>query len=181
MLKKKNPIIAAVLSFVFGPFGYLYIGWKYFIMAFVMFAVFIAVLILTNLDPAVLLPDTRRWLKFPLLMVLAWKAYTICSVRNALIDAKDENVNALNSFPIVAMAMSDLLVGIGMVYAAAIGIYVSVKMFLIGNLVKGFLYLIIGTPVLVWIASLAFGLIAMGIDALFAKGAENVFRKRYSA
>ncbi len=178
MLRKKNPIIAAVLSFIFGPLGYLYIGWKYLIMALVVFAIFTGVLMLVNLDPALFSPEVRLLIRLPIWLVLAAKAYAICSVRNAMIDAKDEGVNALNTFPFVAMAMSDLLVGIGMVYAAAIGIYASVKLFLIGKLLKGFLYLIIGTPILIWIASLAFGLIAMGIDALFAKGAENIFRKR---
>jgi len=179
MIKKKNPIIAAILSLILGPFGYFYIGWKYFIMALAMFIVFVGILIFVNLDPSVLSPKAHFLLRFLLLMVLAWKAYTICSIRNILIDAKDKNVNELNSFPVVAMAMSDLLVGIGVFYAGAISIYVSTKMFLGGNLLKGFLYLIIGTPALIWIASFVFGLIAIGMDTLLVGGVENIFRKRY--
>jgi hypothetical protein len=49
-------------------------------------------------------------------------------------------------------------------------------MFFDGSVIKAGLMLVIGTPVLVWIASLLFGFIAMEIDAVFAKGLANVFR-----
>jgi hypothetical protein len=78
-----------------------------------------------------------------------------------------------NTFSVAGMAMTDLLVGIAMVYGGALGIYISVVMFLDGNLIKSLLYLVVGTPMLVWIASLVFGFIAMGLDMIFfAKGAE---------
>jgi hypothetical protein len=116
------------------------------------------------------------WMKYVILLVSAWKGYTICSVRNQLIDSQDENVGVMNSLPFAAMAMSDLLVGIAIFYAAAIGLYAAAVLFFDGSVIKAGLMLVIGTPVLVWIASLLFGFIAMGIDSLFAKGAANVFR-----
>lgn len=176
-MKKKNPIIATILSLLFGPFGYLYIGWKYFIMALTMVTIFIAILALVDLDPAVLTSKASFWVSIPLRIVLAWKAYKICSLRNNLIDTKDKNLNAIDTFPFIVMATSDLLVGMGTFYVGAIGIYASIQMFFIGNLLKGFLYLLIVTPILIKIAEFVFGLIAMGIDALFIKKIENIFRK----
>jgi hypothetical protein len=46
-----------------------------------------------------------------------------------------------------------------------------------GSIVKGLAMLLVGTPLLAGIASMVFGLIAVGIDAAFARQAENVFRR----
>ncbi len=169
-MTKKNPIVAAVLGLIFGPLGYLYIGWRYAVMAFAVFAVFTLVLTLTNFP----LPP---WMKFVTLAVLAWKGFTISSVRNEMIEMDDPDVALLNTFPIAAMAMSDLLIGMGMGYGAAIGLYAAAKFILEGSVLTGIVTLLIGTPALVWIASMVFGIIALGIDALFASGAENLFRR----
>jgi len=169
-MRKKSPAIAAVLGLFFGPLGYLYVGWRYGVMAVAVFLVFVLVLSVADLP----LP---RWIKYVILPVLAWKAFTICSVRNALIDAGDDDARALDTFPVAAMAMSDLLVGVGMVTAGALGLYVSAVMLFEGRVVKGLLTLLVGTPVLVWLAMMVFGFIAVGIDAVFARGAANVFRR----
>jgi len=167
---RKNPFVAAILSFVFGPLGYLYIGWRYAVLALAVLAIFVFILTAINFPiPA--------WMKYVILVVFAWKASTIVSVRNALIDAENEDVSALNTFPVAAMAMSDLLVGIGMFYAGVIGLYVAARLLLEGSVLRGLLVLFLGTPFLVWIASLVFGLIAMGIDAIFVSKMKNVFRK----
>ena len=118
-------------------------------------------------------------MKYITLAVLAWKGYTIVSVRNALIEAGDEQASALDTFPIAGMAMSDLLVGIGMFYAGAIGFYVAAKLILEGSVFRGILVLFIGTPALVWIASLVFGFITMGADLVFASHAGNIFRRKH--
>lgn len=169
-MRKKSPALAAVLSLFFGPLGYLYIGWRYAVMAVGVFVVFVLVLSIPDFP-------IPRWMKYVILPVLAWKAFTICSVKNSLIEARDDSAKALDTFPIAAMAMSDLLVGLGMIYAGALGLYASTVLLLDGSIIKGLLMLVVGTPALVWIATMVFGLIAAGIDAAFAKGAENVFRR----
>lgn len=158
------------MSFVFGPLGYLYIGWRYAVLALVIFVIFVFVLTVTNFPIPV-------WMKNVILAVFAWKAFTIVSVRNALIDSQDEHVPALNTFPVAAMATSDLLVGVGMFYAGAIGLYAAAMMILEGSVFRGLLVLLLGTPSLVWIASLVFSFIAMGIDAIFVSRMENLFRR----
>jgi hypothetical protein len=104
-MRKKSPVLAAALGFIFGPLGSFYIGWRYAIMALAVFSIFVVVLTATAFP-------IRSWVKFVILAVLAWKAFTICSTRNHLIETHDQHVGALNTFPIAAMAMSDLLVGI---------------------------------------------------------------------
>ena len=168
--RRKNPFVAAVLSFVFGPLGWLYIGWRYAVLALAVVAVFVLVLTAINFP----IPS---WMKYVILLVFAWKAFTIVSVRNALIDAEGQDVLALNTFPIAAMAMSDLLVGIGMFYAGAIGLYVAGRLVLEGSVLRGLLVVLIGTPVLVLVAGLVFLPIAMGIDFIFAPKMKNIFRK----
>jgi hypothetical protein len=168
-MQKKSPTLAALLGFIFGPFGFLYIGWRYAVFALLVFLIFGIVLFVLDFP-------IPTWMKYVILLASAWKCYTICSVRNRLIDSEDDNIGILNSFPFAAMAMSDLLVGIAISYAAAIGLYAAAVMFFDGSVIKAGLMLVIGTPLLVWIASLLFGFIAMGIDAVFAKGLANVFR-----
>lgn len=178
MPKKKNPVIAAVLGF-FAPFGYLYIGWKYAIAASIIWVVFAVTL-------AFLDATTPRWMKYLLGIVFAWKGYTIVEVRNRLIGEKNEEArHLLDSFQFAYMVMTDLLVGIAMFYAGAITLYAGALRILEGNIIKGLLTLVTGTPVAIWLASLVFGFIVMLMDSLFAlivgtrvhfrKG--NVFRK----
>jgi hypothetical protein len=169
-MRKKSPTLAAALSLFFGPLGYLYIGWRYAVVAVGAFAVVGTVVAVAGFD-------VPPWMKYVILPVLAWKAFTICSVANAMIEADDDNANALNSFPVAAMAMSDLVVAFGMISAASVGLYVSGVLLLQRSIIKGLLVLFVGTPALVWIATVAFGLIADAIDAAFARGADNVFRR----
>jgi hypothetical protein len=73
--RSKSPALAAVLSLFFGPLGYLYVGWRYGVMAVGAFVLFVLVLSVAHFP----LP---RWMKYVILPVLAWKAFTVCSVRN---------------------------------------------------------------------------------------------------
>ncbi|MBD3339727.1 MAG: hypothetical protein GF353_11500 [Candidatus Lokiarchaeota archaeon] len=165
---KKKPIVAAILGFFFGPIGFLYIGWRHAVCTFAIWTIFILVLGIVNMP----LPTWITWL---INFVFAWKGYTICSVRNELITNQDPSVKALQSFPIAAMAASDLLVGIGQFYAGVLGFFGSLFLFSNREILKGLLVLFLGTPFMVWIAGFIFGIIAMGIDFLFAPGLKNIF------
>jgi hypothetical protein len=169
-VQKKSPVLAAVLSFVLGPLGYLYIGWRYAVMGLVVFAVFQFVLAITDLP-------FPHWVGYVVVAVYAWKAFTICSVKNHLIETNDKDCILLDTFPAAAMAMSDLLVGVGMFYGGAMGLYVTTRLLLAGNVFHGLSALLLGTPALVWVGSLVFGFVALGIDAVFTGGAENLFRR----
>lgn len=169
-MRKKNPVVAAVLSFIFGPVGFLYIGWRYALLSLPILIIFVFVLTVANFP----IPE---FMKYVILVVFAWKGFTIATVRNAMIDAQDEDVSSLNTFPVAAMAMTDLLVGIAMFYAGTIGLYVSARLILEGNIFRGLLCFLLGTPTLVMISSLVFGLIATGIDAIFITTMKSPFRR----
>lgn len=74
------------------------------------------------------------------------------------------------------MAMADLLVGIAIVYAGAIGLYVSAKLILDGHVLRSIFFFLIGTPMLMLIAEFIFGLIATGINAIFLTTMKSPFR-----
>lgn len=168
-LMKKNPIVAFILGVIFGPLGYLYIGWRYALLAFGVILVFTLVINVAGFPLPV-------WVPYVVLFVFGYKAHTICSARNELVERGEfDQVQNLNSFPFAVMAMSDLLVGIGLFYTAILGLWVSVLLILGGSVLAGLAMLFIGTPILVWISSLVFGLIALGVDSL-AGGDENIFR-----
>jgi len=170
-LRPKRPLLAALLSFLFGPFGYLYIGWRYAVMAAVMWFVFVGVLVAADVP----MPPA---LKLVVFAVFAWKAFTICQVRNHLIENGDDHVRFLDTFWCATLAMTDLLVGIAMFYAAALGLLTTVHLMLGGRVGGGLFMLLLGTPALVRIASMVFGLIATGMDAMILAGggATNRFR-----
>ena len=90
-MRKKSPTLAALLGFIFGPFGFLYIGWRYAVLALLVFSIFGVVLFVVDFP-------IPTWMKYVILLVSAWKGYTICLVRNQLIDSEDDNIRILNSF-----------------------------------------------------------------------------------
>lgn len=175
---RKSPAIAAAVSFVFGPLGYFYLGWRYGVLAPITLALFTTLLdligsLLLGVD---LIWATRSWIWGPVLCAFAYKAHRVAAVRNELIEAGDPNVAALNSFPMAAMAMADLLTGLGMFVGIALGLVLSGKLFIGGRLLRAILMLVVGTPILAGIAAFFFGLVAMGIQAVFHRKMENLFK-----
>lgn len=112
--------------------------------------IFVGLLMVVDFDPAVM-PSVQSWIRYPLLLVYAWKAHTICTVRNGFIDAQDEKAKMVSTFPVAAMAMADLLVGLATFYAGALGVFASYLIFCGGSVLKGLLMLLVGTPALVWL------------------------------
>lgn len=168
-MKPKSTFLAAVLSLVFGPLGMVYVGWRFAVCSLLVLGVFTLVVSVIGLP----IPE---WGKYVILPVFAWKAATMASVRNGL-DAV--SLRQFQTFPVAMMAASDLLVGIAMCFAAAICVYSSVIAMFDGAVLKGLALLVLGTPFLVWMASMVFGFIAFAIDAAvlaLAPGTKNLFR-----
>ncbi len=103
------------------------------------------------------------------LIPIAWKGFTICQAYKEARLSRDLSLAepiSLNSFTAAAIAMSDLFVGIVQFYSVAIGIFASIKAFAGGELMTGFLLLLIATPVFVFFNALIAGLLATGFDAV---------------
>lgn len=163
MLKRRRPVAAGALGLVFGPLGYLYLGWRFAVIAMLLVLIFVGVLTVVDFDPAGM-PGVRDWIRYPMLLAFAWRAYRLCVIRNALIEAQDPKAARPASFPVVAMSMAELLVELAVVYAVALGLFGTYLLLSKGSIVKALLMLFLGTPVLAWLGSLLFGFLSMGIQ-----------------
>jgi len=167
MPKTKNPIVAAILGLLFGPFGYLYIAWTYAIATFlvvVLFAIIVAILGFW-ISP---------WVKFLILPVMAWRAHKIVCIRNDIIESGHE-VPALNSFPFAVMAAVTVMVYVGMAWGGFLGFQLGVEKLLDGSIIRGLFTILITTPIFALISKFLFKFIAAGIEMLFARDSDNVF------
>jgi len=177
VLTRRRPVIAALLGLLFGPLGYLYLGWRYAVIAMVVVLVFVGVLMVVDFDPAGM-PAVRDWIRYPMLLAFSWRAYKLCTIRNALVEAQDPKVTRPSSFPVAAMYMAELLVELAVVYALALGIFGTYLLVARGHIIKGLLMLLVGTPVIVWLGSLLFGFISMGVQMTImslSKDAQETF------
>ena len=177
MLKRRKPILAGVLGLVFGPLGYFYLGWRFAVIAILFLLGFVGVLTVVDFDPAGM-PGIRDWIRYPMLLAFARRAYTLCTVRNALIDTQDPKAAKPASFPVVAMSMAELLVELAVIYAVSLGLFGSYLLFSRGSRLRGLLMLLLGTPILAWLSFMLFGFISMGVQmAIMAvsKDAQKAF------
>jgi hypothetical protein len=169
--KKKNPWIVAILAVIFGPFGYLYIGWRYAVAAVLAFALFILIFHVLLFVPP--------WLKFVNVFVFAFMAIQISQIRNKIITAGHQDAFAFNTFPVAIFAMTNLLPMLAVIDTIAIGIFRGIQTIAAGELGKGLLLLLLATPFMSFINLFVCSLVASGIDwlvILFAPSAStNIF------
>jgi hypothetical protein len=164
-----------VLVFVFGPLGFLYVGWElavaclammvvlYFLVSLVGFGGFLAV----------------WWVKWVVLGFVAYKAYTL--IKNVREQTREDDEEVGFGFAFAVVLMSDAFVGAAMGLAAAAGIVASFNaIFVEERILRGVAVLFLGTPLLVWVAGMISGLAAMAIDALALAGRATELRKRWA-
>lgn len=172
-----DPQVAAIMGLFFNGLGYLYFHWRYAVLGIGTFIIFNLIMYLCGLIGigfAIQPPDWFIWL-FGL--VFAWRGYKIAVVRQSLLDSGETTLSELNSFSFAGMATSDLVVALGKFYAGAITIWISIDFFTNAQILRGILCLVIALPLGIWLASLIFGLVSVGLGALFYKKYEkNMFR-----
>ena len=165
-IRTKNPIAAAILSLIFGPLGYFYVGWRYGLAGTVFVLLVTPIMALVLALTGFILPGV--W-SYAAVIPIAWKGFTICQAYNASRLSRDVNLAkpiTVDSFTAAAIAMSDLFVGIVQFYSVAIGLYASINALTGGDLATGFLLLLIATPVFVFFNGLIAGLLATGFDTI---------------
>jgi len=163
--KKKHPAVAVLLTLLFGPLGYFYIGWRYAVAALVVFAVFILVFSVTLIVPP--------WLKYLNILVFAFMAIQICQIRNTMIEAEHPDAFAFNTMPVAIFAMTTMLPILAAIDTAGIGIFIGIRRMVDGEIGKGMLILLVATPLLAVIHLGVLLLIATGIDWLVLQCAPN--------
>lgn len=161
--KKKNPVLAAVLALLLGPVGYLYVGWRFAIVAFGILATFVVVLMVVGFNPADF-PAIRSWIRYPFLAALSWRAYRMTVLRNDLIEAQDPKAMSPLTLPIATMFMAELLVELAIVYALSLGLFTTYLLFRQGSVLGGCLMLFLATPGCVYLASLLFSFVSMAFQ-----------------
>lgn len=162
---KKHPAIAAILTLIFGPLGYLYIGWRYALSCFIIFVIF------TILFSVALFVPT--WLTYINVLVLAFWSVQICQIRNLIVSEKHSDAFAFNTFPVAIFAMTTLLPLLATVDTVAIGIFVSIRRMIGGEIGKSLIILLLATPFLSFLHYFVSSLIAAGIDKLVLLFAPN--------
>jgi len=163
--KKKHPAIAALLTIIFGPFGYLYIGWRYALAAVICFVLFVILFTLVAFIPV--------WLKYVNVLFFAFLSVQICQIRNMIINEKHSDAFAFNTFPVAIFAMTILLPLLATVDTAVIGIFAAIRAMIDGNLSKGLVILFLATPVISFVHYFVFSWFAFGIDKLVLLFAPN--------
>lgn len=163
--KKKHPALAAIVTVIFGPLGYLYVGWRYALAGVVIFAIFIIVFSLLLFVPP--------WLTYVNVLPFAVMAVNICQIRNTIIDNKHPDAFAFNTFPVAIFAMTSLLPILAVVDTAAIGIFMAIQRMLGGEIGKSLFILLLATPFVACINWFLCSFIASAIDRLVLRLVPN--------
>jgi hypothetical protein len=156
--KKKQPAIAGLLTIIFGPFGYLYLGWRYALVAIICVVLFVILFSFILFIPS--------WFKYVNVIILAVWAVAICKIWNKIVEAKHPDGFMLNTFPVAVFAMTSLLPLLATVDTVAIGIFVAIRTMFDGRIGKGLIVLFLATPFISFVHYFVSGLIAAGIDKL---------------
>jgi hypothetical protein len=82
--KNRNPTLAAILSLVFGPIGFAYIGTNYLISGMIYTILLNLVLAFINIP----YPDFIIWIQF---LFYAYYGYKYCNLRNSLIEQNNSS------------------------------------------------------------------------------------------
>ncbi len=163
MPAKKRPWLAALLSLLAGPIGFLYIHWRYAVLVLLIQGLFVV-----SLEPLDI--PFLWWWKYLAACIVAWKAFEVATIWNTVVEGGGSETAALRSFGFASVAMSSLLVQLATAFALGTGLYVSGAALIAGKILQGLAMLFLGTPLLTWVFHLGSGLLALGMDAVFSAG-----------
>lgn len=169
-MRRKNPTLAVILILFFGPIGFLYLGWRYALLAFALLVFFVLALSVIGFP-------VPWWMKYFILPALAYKGYKGATFTNKMISEGDEDIRYLSTFPGAVVAMSDALVLIAVVYCLAIGIFTSFQMLLAGRIGSGLVFLFLATPILTAIAYFVFGFVSGSLTGMAEERLTHLIEK----
>lgn len=164
--KKKNLGVGFMLGLFLGPFGYLYISWRYFSLALCSCFIFALVAINIGIKPL----DWMFYYVYPLLF--AFNAYHICVMINSEIN--EELDIAMNSFTYAMMPISQLFTGLVVITVLILGIMTSVSVINEGLITKGLIRLLVLTPLFSFVFYIAAKFIGALIIGLFRRRIEKL-------
>jgi len=154
--KAKQPILAATLAVLFGPFGYLYFGWRYAMAAVVLFALSIIVF-----SQVLFVPQWLKYINWPIFAVVAIQ---ICKIWNAIVKAKHDDAFALNTFPVAIFAITTFMPFLVGIDTVVVGVSVGIQRMLGNQVSEGLAIVFLATPFLTIVHVFVSSLAASGID-----------------
>lgn len=162
--QKKNWVIACVASAFLYVTGFFYIGWRYGLLA--------TGAIILFMTASMQLPgENYRFGAASVFVAILWTSYTVCKVRNNLIDAHSEFINQLDSFRYAAFSVSHLCMEVATASAVAAW-FVYCWAIIADNFL---IYFIVFGTGIAWIAELTFGMLALLIERLISGSMMNPF------
>lgn len=162
IIKKKNPYLAGFLSLAFGPIGYAYIGFNYFVAGLTITLIIGLVLWILNYP----VPHFFNYLQ---LFIFAYYGYKITEIRNmfwANIFPKEE-FEDFKSFSFAFLVMITVMMNIVRLYAFIYGILLVIQFFSEGRYIIALLMLILGIAFIMYFFEMIFGLISAAIMSIF--------------
>ena len=154
---KKDPKRAGYLGLVAGPFGFLYLGWRYALAGIVVFGVVFGV--------SVLLLNLPVWLIFANLPVFAFLANQTCQTLNRLVDSgRNRSAWASETLPVAVFAMTRMLPLNAAVTAGALAVTNAFSQFSSGHLGGALFTIVLVTPIFMAASFLVGAMLAAGID-----------------
>lgn len=143
--KKKNPTIGAILCFLFGGLGFLFISWRYGLVFFFLMIVYAVIISFVNI------PEMEFFWFFNS-AIFAWKGFKLCVNINKMIDyVPYEYFLPLDTFSYAIVAMTETLIITVTSTVAIVCIYMSIILLIDHSYLMGFLILLIFTPLSSWI------------------------------
>jgi hypothetical protein len=162
-MNKKNPTIAAILSLILGPVGYLYIGLNFMLSGIIVSVLFIFILSLFNFP----FPNIFNYLQ---LFVYAYYGYRLSILRNIFVDSWDltvEDIIEYKSFGFSFVMMTNLLMALTQFYSTIVGLYIVYKSFAEGKIIIGILVLLFGIALIRWVLTSVFSFLSGLLMLLF--------------
>ena len=101
---------------------------------------------------------------------LMWKGYTVCKVRNNLIDKHNEVTQDLASFRYAAFATVDFIGGLALVSVVSL-----LLVFFTHEKFSNLWFYLFFCPIIAWGAEIIFGMLALLVGQTFSGGRMNPF------
>ena len=161
----KNKYVAFFLGLIFGPIGFIFLGWRHAIMTFLALAIFVTTLALINIP-------LFEWSRLITLPIMGYCAYITAGKINTFIELNEQDdsldLTVLKSFSFATYQASGLLQSLALGYGLIYGVYASIIAFE-DSILYGLLILLIGVPALMWVLYMIFAFIGSLLEAPFIK------------
>jgi hypothetical protein len=162
-LNKKNPLVAGVLSLIFGPLGYIYLGFNFFVAG-------IAISLIIGIVLAILNFPYPGFFNYLQLIVWAYFGYKFAHISNLFADEQnlsETDIKEVKSMSFAFYLMIHVMMSIVKFYAIVVAIFFIIVFFSKGEILLAFLTLFFGIGLAQWIIGSIFSIISVGIMKVF--------------